>query len=588
MVKKFLILIVLLLIPVVYASETLKKEDWYDTSKNYTVDSLGFRVIFSSGDVELVQVKLLDDRLLVPLSDCKTLGSYKFCFDDTRFDPHEGQGTIDYGTDKEYHQVHLKIYKNEVDIIDLGVDHLFSKESVIIGDPISVKVTITNNNDVALYDVKVVETIPDSFVIQSFAGSSRIGDKIQWTGKLEKGGTAIFSYNLIGTKEFSGKINCTSYLDNKTVQYSTKIDVKDPSDFLKVTPIWIQNTIDQFEEGTFSFDVLNAMNDSDTESRLAIDMQLKIPESMRLTSRTLSTGGRGVLTEKASLGQGEKITHSIRFRPDYPGVMKMELSVDAIINQAKARYDKNITVIVPSEGISILQQRSKITYVPGDDGWINLSIWNRDKTNDFNDVDVIVISNDTVIKVIKHTPFNIIKSDEKLYLAYVGFTVPNRSTTIAVNLTFKSSKGMKFSEEKIFTIYSPESNNSVMTASWDIGVVNSSKQSNLTIANTSSTIDTKAGKKTVTVTDKMDDPVQIMNLRWVLIGGALIIIMFFAVLGWMKWKKPGYKPLSDIDVDDVEINSLADNDIGSKEEISDDNIKKSQKRTSLDPPKKGK
>ena len=159
-----------------------------------------------------------------------------------------------------------KAYSNNTTVVStpsLTVREISNTPNVVVGDPVSFTVIVTNDGDCVLGDVYVLNIFPEGLIYTGFEGEnwSKVGDRFVYTGVLNPGESISYTLYFNTTKEgvFVPEViagsNLTSNATSKAYSNNSTVVITVPD--IALIKVADKTTVTVGELVTFNITVLN-------------------------------------------------------------------------------------------------------------------------------------------------------------------------------------------------------------------------------------------------------------------------------------------------------------------------------------------
>lgn len=434
-----------LLLPAGFALEFESEgKAWYNRGEGGDVDNKEFIVSFGSGEPQAVNIRIDDTRVIVRLGECNTYGEqYKFCFTGSRFNPDQGQGSIDYETDREYYQVEVEVwFKDMEDPSGIKITRTFSNSEPFVGEEVLVTVTLDNQNiDTGYYGLSYVELLPAELMVKQPSASWE-NTQLIWKGNLVPQSQKILTYKLTSRvrKNFTLKGQLRS--EELGVDAWSNFSVGGEATFSHNVTSDIHAIMG--EKPTIEFNIKNLIDNA-----LPLKLRLEIPSSLTFAS------GQGMQFEKysatgvaqyllsTSIEEDEETSLKISFTINEHGHHLLPYSISSSVEDQEDIQSGIISINVPFSPLLLKTVNTPDYFVPGQIVPVKILLANTDATARFNNVKLSITTNADEVKGVQSAEVDSIGPQSEVLVVNANLTLTqDKQYQYTINASYKKGTQM--------------------------------------------------------------------------------------------------------------------------------------------------
>lgn len=431
-------LFAMLLSASVIADDTLIYEGWFRSSENVVINSVDYSfLVYQNGDRLVTYFG--DDHLIIDFGACETDNRIRFCFNDT--DQDDSDSTLAY----------VKIYELDSTI---DIDRSASDLTPVVGDEITIAVTLTNDGSSTALGLEYVEDMPSGLNIVACYSCEKENDKAVWRGFLDSGESTTFSYDLLVMDEID------VYLKGDLIQPLGNYEETFQSESIHLVSEPFVDTIHSFNRtsvhigDTVEF-YLNISNMASERIDLE-EVSIVFPRSMEVVERPSRLTYKGGYKESFTLSHGSNRSYEFVIRP------RREGNMDIIVHLAAKRdgmlTEKSILIPVDIDSVD-LKITSSIdggkVLDPYEETELKFYVENQYEEAYLYDLEAKV--NSSLIYV-EPSMIDVLPAGSKKKIVDVAFFSPvsNKSEAypVVINVTYRNEHGDIYSESLSRTFYS--------------------------------------------------------------------------------------------------------------------------------------
>jgi uncharacterized repeat protein (TIGR01451 family) len=344
--------LLLVLIPAVHADVS----GWYYAGDSFKVDDVVYSVEGGFA-YDKVLLSVGGSSYLVSLNDCTSTTFAKYCYTDTGYPDDDAH--IKYQAGKQYYGYYLTISTVKPAVT---VTRSLSTTSPKIGDQVEVSVTMKNEGEITVEDLRYIEEIPEGLRLVSASEDGRVSYSLK---SLAPGKTELFKYYVRPNDYVSKSLTPTLSYAFGGKRYNTTVQ---PLSFFVVTPLEITSTITPAlnldERGKYTLNITN----KDVEYPMDVTVVLRLPEGLRDGITDFAAGKNRTFTKNVTLKPKTSTSLQLAFTGQVSGKFTIPVDVNISIGPAnfKRHYEETVTAKSDKLVPSIKTSSNRASYKPGD------------------------------------------------------------------------------------------------------------------------------------------------------------------------------------------------------------------------------
>lgn len=271
-------LLILLSSTALAAQETIIFNDWIAYNGEFEHDGETYRIISSnvaSSDPEDGQILIKKgvERYIIPFGDCIDEVLYEYCFENRSFEKSEvdidSQGVLQPA-------LKLRLVEKELEV-DFDLKKTISQTKFLVGQTAEVEITLENQGDIDLTNVKFVEEVPDNFIITK-SSHTFYGNRLEVNMNLFSGSvwTATYTIKAVSAQDVEYASSVTYSALNATITKEfgeKKLTFDESHEFSKPK---LDKEYVRLDKDTLTFEIENTDSQDITLESIEVDASPKV------------------------------------------------------------------------------------------------------------------------------------------------------------------------------------------------------------------------------------------------------------------------------------------------------------------------